>query len=52
MNNLTSSDDQFLARVKRIIEENIGNEYFSVEDLARNAGLSRSMLHRKLIKLI
>ena len=51
MNNLTSSDDQFLARVKRIIEENIGNEYFSVEDLARNAGLSRSMLHRKLIKL-
>ncbi len=43
--------DQFLRTVNQIIEDNLDNENFSVEDLAKNAGLSRSMLHRKLIKL-
>jgi TolB-like protein/AraC-like DNA-binding protein len=43
--------DQFLESIRRIIEENLDNENFSVEDLARYKGLSRSMLHRKLIKL-
>ncbi len=41
-------DDQFLATIHRIIEDNIDNEKFSVEDLAQHVGLSRSMLHRKL----
>jgi len=44
-----SMGDQFLRTINKIIEENLEN--FSVEDLAKNAGLSRSMLHRKLIKL-
>ena len=43
--------DQFLAIINQSIEANLDNENFSVEDLARSAGLSRSMLHRKLIKL-
>ncbi len=43
--------DQFLTVIKLIIEDNIGNENFSVSDLAEEVGLSRSMLHRKLIKL-
>ena len=51
MDELASSDNQFLTLVTRIIEANIGNEYFSVEDLSRDAGLSRSALHRKLVKL-
>ena len=51
MDKLTSSDNQFLTLVSQIIDENLGNEHFSVEDLARSAGLSRSMLHRKLKKL-
>lgn len=34
-----------------IIVANIGNENFSVEDLARNAGFSRSALHRRLSRL-
>jgi TolB-like protein/AraC-like DNA-binding protein/Flp pilus assembly protein TadD len=46
-----SMDDQFLVLINRILEENLGNEHFTVEDLAKRAGLSRSMLHRKLIKL-
>jgi AraC-like DNA-binding protein len=46
-----SMDDQFLRIVNRIINDNLDNEHFSVEDLAHQAGLSRSMLHRKLTKL-
>lgn len=51
MENQPSMGDQFLAVIKLIIEDNIGNENFSVSDLAKKAGLSRSMLHRKLIRL-
>jgi TolB-like protein/AraC-like DNA-binding protein len=51
MENQPSMSDQFLNLINRIIEENLDNEHFSVDDLARKAGLSRSMLHRKLIKL-
>jgi TolB-like protein/AraC-like DNA-binding protein len=46
-----SMDDQFLSTINKIIEDNLDNENFSVEDLAQQARLSRSMLHRKLIKL-
>ena len=51
MENLQSMDAQFLDDVERIIEENMGNEDFSVSFLAKEIGLSRSMLHRKLIRL-
>jgi len=46
-----SMGDQFLVAIKLIIEDNIGNESFSVSALAKEVGLSRSMLHRKLIRL-
>ncbi|MBS2211809.1 helix-turn-helix domain-containing protein [Carboxylicivirga mesophila] len=46
-----SMDDQFISKVQDIIEQNIDNENFSVEELACQVGLSRSMLHRKLTKL-
>ena len=51
MENSASMSDQFLTLVHQIINENLDNEFFSVEDLATKAGLSRSMLHRKLVKL-
>jgi len=51
MKNQPSMGDQFLTIINQIIEDNIDNENFSVEDLAQKAGLSRSMLHRKLKKL-
>jgi AraC-like DNA-binding protein/TolB-like protein/tetratricopeptide (TPR) repeat protein len=46
-----SIEDQFLATVRQIIENNISNENFTVEDLAQHARLSQSMLHRKLKRL-
>lgn len=45
---ITSMDEQFLNRVKEAIEEHLGEEEFSVEDLAYQVGLSRVQLHRKL----
>jgi TolB-like protein/AraC-like DNA-binding protein len=50
MEDLPSMSDQFLGKINQLIEENFDNEHYSVEDLAKQAGLSRSMLHRKLIK--
>lgn len=46
--NLNSMDEQFLQQVKTSIEQNLDNEYFSVEDLATSVGFSRSQLNRKL----
>lgn len=51
MNAPPSMNDQFLQKINKSIEDNLNNEHFSVEELARDIGLSRSMLHRKLIKL-
>ncbi len=51
MENQLSMGDQFLSKIHQYIEENLANENFSVEDLAEYAGVSRSMLHRKLIRL-
>ncbi len=51
MENQQSIGDQFLHAIRRIIEDNMGDENFSVSLLARDIGLSRSMLHRKLIRL-
>jgi TolB-like protein/AraC-like DNA-binding protein len=47
-----SLDDRFLQDLYQAIEINLDNEDFSVEDLAISVGLSRSMMHRKLIRLI
>ena len=52
MENQDSIGNQFLLKVHQGIDDNLDNENFSVEELAQNVGLSRSMLHRKLIKLI
>ncbi len=49
---IQSIDDQFLQQVSKTIKQNIGNEAFSVQELAREAGFSRSQLHRKLKALI
>jgi TolB-like protein/AraC-like DNA-binding protein len=39
----------FSDKLTQIIEANLQNEHFGVNELAREAGLSRSMLHRKLM---
>lgn len=43
-----SLDNYFLNKLNSIIEENIDNESFNVDLLAKKMGFSRSQLHRKL----
>ncbi|MEZ4687529.1 MAG: ATP-binding protein [Bacteroidia bacterium] len=43
-----SLDKQFLERMISIAEQYMSDEHFSVEDMAREAGMSRHHLHRKL----
>jgi AraC-like DNA-binding protein len=38
----------FLENLNKIIEENIENETFGVDELCKSIGLSRSQLHRKI----
>lgn len=51
MDKISSTDLQFLAQIKKIIGEHLDKEHFSVEDLARESGMSRSKLHRRLTNL-
>jgi TolB-like protein/AraC-like DNA-binding protein/Tfp pilus assembly protein PilF len=46
-----SRDPDFLTKVTDIIEENMTNEQFGVSELAREIGMSRSNLLRKIKKL-
>ena len=45
--NVTSVDEKFIKSAVEIIEENISNSDFSVEDLAKQTGLSPVHLYRK-----
>ena len=47
-----SLDDQFLLKVRSVVEKNIGNSFFSVEMLAEEVNLSRAQLFRKLKALV
>lgn len=46
-----SMEEKFLLKVRSVVEKHMGNEAFSVEQLADEVGLSRAQLHRKLIAL-
>ncbi|QHV95313.1 hybrid sensor histidine kinase/response regulator transcription factor [Spirosoma endbachense] len=48
---VTSADEKFLTRIIRIVEENMSNPEFNVEQFGREVGLSRMQLHRKLLSL-
>ena len=43
-----SQQVRFLNQIKEVIEQNISNDQFSVDDLSEAVGMSRSQLHRKL----
>ena len=47
-----SMDEVFLSNLMQVIEKNMGEEAFTVEELAKKAAMSRSQLHRKLVALI
>jgi AraC-like DNA-binding protein len=46
------ADERFLDQVRATIEENLGDETFSVERLAREVAQSRGHLHRRLRALV
>ena len=47
--NVSSLDDSaFLKRLTAIVEANLSNEQFGVNELAAKMGVSRSLIHRKL----
>ena len=48
---ITSMEEQFLEKLVDEIENNIGNEEYTVEQMAEAMNLSRSQLHRKLISI-
>ena len=43
-----SPDEQLLERIIRVVNEHLSDASLSVELLAREVGLSRSQLHRRL----
>ena len=46
-----SMEEKFLMRVKKVVDEHLDDENFSVEELSKKVGMSRAQLHRKLIAL-
>ena len=49
--NTGSMDEVFLKQLNEVVENNLGNEHFTVEELADSLAYSRSQLHRKIHKL-
>ena len=48
---ITPIDKKFLQKVYDIIKKNVANSSFDIEILAKNLGVSRSVLHRKIVSL-
>lgn len=51
MTDLSSKDQLFLRRLREIVEANLTREDFDIEELAREAKMSRSSIHRRLRSL-
>jgi DNA-binding response OmpR family regulator/anti-sigma regulatory factor (Ser/Thr protein kinase) len=49
---ITSVDKKFLQKVYELINTNLSNSNFNVEALSQNIGMSRAVLHKKLVSLI
>ena len=49
---LRKIDEEFLKKVLKIVEENLSDENFSIEEFSSEIGMSRTQLHRKLKALI
>ena len=51
MPDIQFGEKEFIARITKIVEENISSEQFGVSELASEAGMSRSNLLRKIKKI-
>ncbi|MCB0466495.1 MAG: helix-turn-helix transcriptional regulator, partial [Aequorivita sp.] len=45
---VSSADEQFLERLQKVLDENITDSDFSIENFGSKMGVSRMQLHRKL----
>lgn len=48
----TPFDQKLISKAIAVVEKNIGNENFSVEDFSKEVGFSRMQMHRKLKSLV
>jgi len=48
---LSSLDEVFLKKLKQNLEDHHPNERYGIEEMAREMGMSRSQLHRKVLAL-
>ena len=48
----TPFDQQLIAKTTKIIHDHIGEEKFTIDDIAAAVGLSRMQLHRKLKSIV
>ena len=49
---LSSSDKKFTIKLKEIVEKHLSEEEFSIEEFAKEIGMSRTQLHRKITALV
>ncbi|MFN0034721.1 MAG: two-component regulator propeller domain-containing protein [Saprospiraceae bacterium] len=47
----SGSEIEFLQQLYKLLEQHIGDEYFSVEQMAKSLAMSRTQLHRKTIEV-
>ena len=45
---VSSQEQVFLEKLNKVLEVNLGNEHFSIEQLGREMSMSRSQIHRKM----
>lgn len=48
---ITSTDEVFLKKIQRIVDEDLGDSNFTVDEFCKKLGMSRMQLHRKLAAL-
>ena len=48
---ITSIDDKFIKKVMKVVEKNIADEQFNLDEFARQTGTSRSVLNTKIQSL-
>nr|MBI1232104.1 response regulator [Cytophagales bacterium] len=48
---ITSTDEVFLNKIQRIVDEDLADSNFSVDEFCKKLGMSRMQLHRKLTAL-
>lgn len=48
---ITSTDEKFLEKIQSIVDEDLGDSNFTVDEFCKKLGMSRMQLHRKLTAL-